>query len=278
MTTTLKLVNRPLTLGTVTDLPFTHVSRDGSVDLPGARGEGMQILGKAAMQISLSGSLSGVTRFEDFKQFERTRMLGRSLKLNSDELDTVAFLEAAKIVNRNWVNHVDYSLSLKESLFKSIHACDDLTGWSEDESGTVALEDTDPQPREGEYCVTDTLDGDDSHYLYYSPLRVLDLTDYPYVAFDVRISDVAHLTSLLLQVNDDWDGAYGIADLMGLVLAADTWYRVILHKSEFTEYDGGGAPSPGALRWDYTDEFWWKSAFNQNGDYVLAVDDLGAYE
>ena len=150
MTVTLKLGARQLTLGTVSGIGFTHADRGGDIDLPGARGTGKQVLGKASMRASLEGTLSGASRFGDFRQLERIRMLGRSLKLESPELDTVAFLEEVRLRNSAWADHLDYSVGLKESLFKQINACDELTGWGEDGSGTVMLEDSEPTPREGD--------------------------------------------------------------------------------------------------------------------------------
>ena len=156
---------RPIELGTVNDVVFTKISRKAQVEIPGSRGSGREDLGSLSTQFTIVGALFGDDRLEDFSQLDRYRMLAESLKFVNPYRDAVVYVDSVKTVEY-FANGLTYEVVLVEAKFKSINKCDSLTGWEEVGTGSMALEDTDPQPREGYYCITDTLSLDDVHDLF----------------------------------------------------------------------------------------------------------------
>ena len=173
MTITLKTGTRPIQLGTVTDLKFNRVERDGSVDIPLARGASRQGLGKPiGAVLSLAGTFVGDTRFDYFQQFDRIRMIGRSLKLESNHLATIVYLNnvsLGKVVG----DFLGYNLALKESLFKSISDCEDQVGWYAD-SGDLTNEYDSPEPKEGDFYLKNNIVNGDYFELDFEPSDPVD--------------------------------------------------------------------------------------------------------
>src|SRR3990170_5121254 len=125
-----------LNLGVVGDLSFSDRKRLEDMDLPSARGSSSQDLGELASTLELSGVFVGTNRFDDFRQLQRYKRLGDSLKLDADAAKTVVFIREVKLVKVD-VNILRYSLSLKESLFKQVNSCDDVTSWSSSTTGAT---------------------------------------------------------------------------------------------------------------------------------------------
>ena len=259
---------RPIELGTVSDIVFTKVSRKAQIEIPGSRGSGREDLGSLSTQFTIIGALSGDERLEDFNQLDRYRMLAEPLKFLNPYRDTVVYVDAVK-PREYFSNGLTYEMTLIETRFKSISKCDSLVGWEDVSSGSIALEDTDPQPREGYYCITDTLSLDVELDLIYTPPDTLDLSNYNYIAFHVRLNNVSELDYAPIHLID-YNGFEAYYDFSSIIAEADKWYRLILHKTEFTEDPG--------FDWSAVKEIIFEVGWNSNGDWILAVDDLGAYE
>ena len=258
MTITLKAGTRPIQLGTVTDLQFNRVERDGSVDVPLARGASRQGLGSQSAQISLAGTFVGDTRFDYFQQFDRIRMIGRSLKLESNHLATIAYLNnvsLGKVVG----DFLGYNLTLKESLFKQISDCEDLNGWISD--GDLTNENDSPAPQEGDFCLKAAKTGT-SIYAVYVPEDVVDLSGKEYVAFWIQTNNINVLSQAYLTLYpDSGDPISGY--FQSKLLAVGTWYRVLLHKSEFSNYQ--------SFDWSQISAFFIALTFNANLSISLIV-------
>jgi hypothetical protein len=264
MATTLKAGTRPIQLGTVTDLQFNRVERDGSVDIPLARGASRQGLGSQSAQISLAGTFVGDSRFDYFQQFDRIRMIERSLKLEGNHLATIAYLNnvsLGKVVG----DFLGYNLTLKESLFRQISSCDDLVGWSSD--GALTNEYDSPEPKEGDNYLRAGKSGT-SIYVSFEADDPVDLVNSEYVAFWIQTSNVSVLSQAYLTL-------YGVignttAYFQSKLLLPNVWYRILIHKSEFSNY----------LTFDFSQvtDFFVALAFNSNQNVTMNVDDLGVYE
>ena len=265
MTITLKAGTRPIKLGTVTDLQFNRVERDGSVDIPLARGASRQGLGSQSAQISLAGTFVGDTRFDFFQQFDRIRMIGRSLKLEGNHLATIAYLNnvsLGKVVG----DFLGYNLTLKESLFRQISSCDDLVGW--ETNGAATNEYDSPEPKEGEYYLKVSLASTTYIYAVFTSDDAVDLANSEYLAFWIQTSNISVLSQAYLTL-------YGVigestAYFQSKLLLPNTWYRILIHKSEFSN----------CLSFDFSQvtDFFIALVFNANLSISLIVDDLGAYE
>jgi hypothetical protein len=264
LTITLKAGTRPIQLGTVTDLQFNRVERDGSVDIPLARGASRQGLGSQSAFISLAGTFVGDSRFDYFQQFDRIRMIGRSLKLEGNHLATIAYLNSVslgKVVG----DFLGYNLTLKESLFRQISSCDDLVGWGSD--GSLSNEYDSPEPKEGDNYLKATKTGT-SIYAVFEADDPIDLVNSEYVAFWIQTSNISVLSQAYLTL-------YGVigdttAYFHSKLLLPNVWYRILLHKSEFSNY----------LSFDFSQvtDFFVALAFNSNQNVTLNFDDLGVYE
>ncbi len=274
MTVTLKAGANSLELGVVRGLPFTHVGRIAEVDLPGARGSGRQDLGKEPMRITLSGALTGDDRYENFDQLERYRGLGYGLKLKSPYLNTVAFLDSVNLAGiRKTV--LDYSLRLTESKFKSLDTCDTKDQWHSDDGGDQTIENADPLPKEGEYCFKHTETAD--QFWIYDDFDIVDLSNYDYVAFWFYVNRI-DMTSLELRLYNDENNTWLSYDFLPLITEANKWYRILLHKSEFTVHYGGEPPEEVPFDWSALEEFFFEFTRAGSQEMVFCFDDLGAYE
>jgi hypothetical protein len=265
MNVTLKAGTRPLTLGTVTNIAFDESEREGSIDVPLTRGLSRQGLGSNSAPISIDGLLEGSTRFTDYQQFNRFRMIQRSLKLESSLINTAVYLNSVS-PGRIVSEFLYYKLGLVESLFKQVSDCEDLNGWISD--GDLTNENDSPAPQEGDYCLKAAKTGT-SIYAVYVPEDVVDLSGKEYVAFWLQTSNINVLSQAYLTLYPD-NGDPINAYFQSKLLAVGTWYRVILHKSEFGNYQ--------SFDWSQVSAFFIALTFNANLSISLILDDLGAYE
>lgn len=88
-----------LNLGVVNGLSFSDQKRLQDTDLPAARGSSSQDLGELSSTIELTGILQGAGRFDDFRQLQRYKRIGNSLKLDSKTVSTVVFIKEVKLPN-----------------------------------------------------------------------------------------------------------------------------------------------------------------------------------
>jgi hypothetical protein len=265
MNVTLKAGTRPLVLGTVTNIAFDESEREGSVEIPLARGVSRQGLGSNSATLKLDGLLDGATRFVDYQQFNRFRMIQRSLKLESSLINAVVYLNSVSL-GRIVGEFLYYRLGLVESLFKPVSDCEDLNGWISD--GALTNENDSPAPQEGDYCLKAARTGT-SIYAVYVPEDVVDLSGKEYVAFWIQTNNISVLSQAYITLYPD-SGDPINAYFQSTLLAVGTWYRVLLHKSEFSNYQ--------SFDWSQVSAFFIALTFNANLSISLIIDDLGAYE
>jgi hypothetical protein len=266
LTITLKAGTRPIQLGTVTDLQFNRVERDGSVDIPLARGASRQGLGSQSAQISLAGTFVGESRFDYFQQFDRIRMIGRSLKLESNHLATIVYLNnvsLGKVVG----DFLGYNLALKESLFKSISDCEDQVGWYTD-SGDLTNEYDSPEPKEGDFYLKNSIVNGSQFVLDFEPSDPVDMANCEYVALWFRVTEVAYINEALVVLDNDDD--YSLAYFQAKLLLPNVWYRILLHKSEFSNYQN--------FNFSTIYQFTIALSLTSNRTMSIMIDDFGAYE
>ena len=266
MTITLKAGTRPIQLGTVTDLKFNRVERDGSVDIPLARGASRQGLGSQSAQISLAGTFVGESRFDYFQQFDRIRMIGRSLKLESNHLTTIAYLNnvsLGKVVG----DFLGYNLTLKESLFKSISDCEDQVGWYAD-SGELTNEYDSPEPKEGDFYLKNSIVDSDYFELDFEPSDPVDLSSIEYLAFWFRVSEVAYINQASIRLDNDDE--YSYAYFQSKLLLPNVWYRLLIHKSEFSNFQ--------TYNFNQIWQFRVQLRLTTNRTMSIMIDDFGVYE
>jgi hypothetical protein len=266
LTITLKAGTRPIQLGIVTDLQFNRVERDGFVDIPLARGASRQGLGSQSAQISLAGTFVGESRFDYFQQFDRIRMIGRSLKLESNHLAIIAYLNnvsLGKVVG----DFLGYNLALKESLFKSISDCEDQVGWYAD-TGALTKEYDSPEPKEGDFYLKNSIVNGDYFELSFEPSDPVDLSSVEYLAFWFQVSAVTYINQASIRLDND--SAYSYAYFQSKLLLPNVWYRLLIHKSEFTNFQTYNF----SQIWQFRVEL----SLNSNQTMSIMIDDFGVYE
>ncbi len=266
MTVTLEDLN----LGIVNGLSFSDQKRLQDANLPAARGSSSQDLGELSSTIELTGLLQGAGRFDDFRQLQRYKRIGNSLKLDSETVSTVVFIKEVKLAKIG-VNILRYSLSLKESLFKQVNACDSLLDWSSSTAdATVNCVAFSPVPLEGSGCIkiSHNAVATQEVNLTYDPLDTIDLEDFDWLSLALLISDASQISSAILTVSEGVNNA--AYDFSALLTEADKWQRLRIHKTSFSNY--------GALDWGQIDKIKIAVTKAQAQDYFFAVDDVGGFE
>jgi hypothetical protein len=259
-----------LNLGVVNGLSFSDRKRLADVDLPTARGSSSQDLGELATTIELSGILRGTSRFDDFRQLQRYKRLGNSLKLDSDAVKTVVFVKEVKLAKIG-VNILRYGLSLKESLFKQVNSCDNIADWSSSTVGAVlAVASGSPVPLEGLGCIKVSHDAEASEEvnLTYEPLDDIDLEDFDWVSFAWLMDDISEISSAIISVTEGVHTA--TYDFSALLNEADKWLRLRINKTSFANF--------GDLDWGKVDRIKLAVTKSQAQSYFFAVDDVGGFE
>jgi hypothetical protein len=266
MTTTLKSGTRPLQLGVVTDLKPALNSRDGSVDIPNARGSSRQDLGSTPATFTLTGTFTGSSRFDYFQQLDRHRMVGRSLKLESQFINTVAYITNigfGKVIG----DFLGYNLALKESLFKSISDCEDQVGWYAD-SGEITNEYDSPEPKEGDFYLKNSIVNGDYFELSFEPSDPVDLSTIEYLAFWFQVSAVTYINQASIRLDNDDE--YSYAYFQSKLLLPNVWYRLLIHKSEFTNFQ--------SYNFSQIWQFRLQLSLTANQTMSIMIDDFGVYE
>ena len=267
MTVTLGSLN----LGTVRDVTFEHSRRLSEVDIPTAEGSSTEDLGKQGSPINLTGVLSGSSRFSDFDQLERASRIGRSLKFDCDMLQTVAFLKTVKLT-RQTPNVLNYALSLKQSRFKKVNACDYTDYWSVDSGGgSLSAVTSSPTPKEGLACIklSGSIGAGVASRLKYTPADLVDLNFFDWPCFWFQVSSLATITSSYVKAYVD-GGDYASYNFAGLITAANTWLKIRVFKDLFSV--------SGSMEWDEIAYVTIDVTKSGAETYFFAVDDLGGYE
>jgi hypothetical protein len=254
-----------LELGVVRDVVFSHVKRVGDVDIPSGIGSSSQDLGKQAMNVDLSGVLLGDNRFSNFDQLERAKRVGSSQKFDCDMLKMVAFVKEVKLLRQN-PKSLHYGLTLKESRFKQINACDNDIDWSA--VGTL-LAVTSPEPKEGSAALKVSGINIDTLSLTYDPDDLIDLNNFDWLSFWFYLSSLTHHLGTVVKVYTDGDN-YGSYDFSNLIMAAGSWLRLRVPKSSFVEV--------GSLEWDEVDSVSIEVTKTDVETWFFVIDDLGGYE
>ena len=192
-------------------------------------------------------------------------MIGRSLKLEGDYINTVTCLNnvsLGKVVG----DFLGYNLTLKESLFRQISSCDDLVGW--ETSGDASNEYDSPEPKEGDNYLRVVSPSSSYIYAVFTVDDAVDLANSEYLAFWIQTNNISVLSQAYLML-------YGVigettAYFQSKLLLPNTWYRILIHKSEFSNY----------LSFDFSQvtDFFVALSFNSNLNITVNIDDLGGYE
>lgn len=259
-----------LNLGVVAGLSLSDPKRLESIDLPAARGSSSQDLGELAASIELSGVLCGASRFDDFRQLQRYKRLGNSLKFDSEAVSTIVFIKDVKLAKVG-VNILRYSISLKESLFKQVNACDSLLDWASQTAGAVvSAVSVSPVPFEGLACikVSHEAEAAEEFSLVYDPLDAVDLEDFDWLGFAWFMPDVSEISSAVVTVSDGLNEA--ACDFSSQLTEADRWLRLRIHRTSFVNYD--------AVDWGRLDKIRFAVTKAEAQSYFFAVDDLGGFE
>jgi hypothetical protein len=259
-----------LNLGVVNGFSFSDPKRLEDIDLPAARGSSSQDLGEQASTIELTGILREPSRFDDFKQLQRAKRLGNSLKLDSDAVSTVVFVKEVRLAKVG-VNILRYSLSLKESLFKLVNSCDSLLDWStQTVDAVVGVVSGSPVPLEGAACIKVSHDAEAAEEvnLTYDPIDVIDLEDFDWLSFAWLMSDVSGISGATIKVSEGTNNA--TYDFSALIAEAEKWLRLRIHKTSFINH--------GALDWGQIDKIKFAVTKAQAQNYFFAVDDVGGFE
>ncbi len=259
-----------LNLGIVNGLSFSDRKRLEDIDLPTARGSGSQDLGELASTIELSGILRGTSRYDDFKQFQRFKCIGNSLELDSDAVKTVVFVKEVKLVKIG-VEILRYGLSLKESLFKQVNACDGIADWSSSTIGAVvAIASDAPTPFEGLGClkVSHSAEASEEVNVTYEPLDAIDLEDFDWVSFGWLMDNISEITSAVVSVTEGVHTA--TYDFSALLTESDKWLGLRIPKTSFANF--------GDLDWGQVDMIKLAVTKSQAQSYFFAVDDVGGFE
>jgi hypothetical protein len=126
MTISLKFITYELELGDAVKVAgVSGQSQSARVDIVASRGQAYQSLGSESAAITLSGHLLGANRYDYFNEFERFRMMGRSLILETPEVKTCVFIDRATIAN-TYQSGFEYSLTLRQARFFSMDRAEDI--------------------------------------------------------------------------------------------------------------------------------------------------------
>ena len=258
-----------LNLGVVSGLSFSDRKRLEDVDLPAARGSSSQDLGELASIIELSGILRGAGRFDDFRQLQRYKRIGNSLRLDAEAVKTVVFIKEVKLT-KVAVNILRYSLSLKESLFKQVNACDSVTSWSSSTVGATVAVASLPTPLEGLGCIKVSHDAEASEEVNvtYEPVDSIALEDFDWLSFAWLMDNISEISSAVVTVSEGTRSA--TYDFSALLTEDEKWLRLRVHKTSFAGY--------GALDWGHIDKMKFAVTKSQAQSYFFAVDDVGGFE
>ena len=259
-----------LNLGVVNGLNLSERKRLEDIDLPAARGSSSQDLGELASTIEFSGILRGPSRFDDFCQLQRSKRLGASLKLDSDALKTVVFIKEIKL-SKISVNILRYSMSLKESLFKQVNSCDNITSLSSSTAGaTVAIVSSSPTPLEGSGCLKVSHDAEASEEVnvVYEPVDTIDLEDFDWLSFAWLMDSILAIGSAVVTFTEGLNEA--TYDFKELLTEASSWLRLRINKTEFANYS--------ALDWGQISQIKFAVTKSQAQNYFFALDDVGGFE
>jgi hypothetical protein len=259
-----------LNLGVVTSFNFAFKKCFDDVDLPAMRGSGTHDMGMLGTEMELQGVLSGSSRFDDFMELLRAQGLGESVPLDSDIIQTVVFLRDVKLAKVG-LNFIIYGLTLKESLFKQVNACDAITCWfTSTENAVVEVASASPLPIEGKGCIKVSHDAEAAEEVnvYYEPVDRFSLEEFDWVSFAFQISSKSNVTSAIVTVTDGLSNAsYNFTSLLP---EAGKWRRLRIHKTWFSNYD--------AVDWSQLSRIKFAVAKSQAQNYFFAVDDVGGYE
>jgi hypothetical protein len=259
-----------LNLGVVNGLSSVDRKRLEDVDLPAARGSSSQDLGELAATMELSAILRGSNRFDDFRQLQRYKRLGNSLKLDADAIKTVVFIKEVKLTKVS-VDILRYSLSLKESLFKQVNSCDGITSWSSSTVGAlVEVVSSSPTPLEGLGClkVSHDAEAEEEVNVTYEPVDAVDLEDFDWLSFGILMGNVSEISSAVLTVTEGENDATN--DFSALLTETEKWLRLRVHKTSFANY--------GNLDWGQIDKIKFAVTKSQAQNYFFALDDVGGFE
>jgi hypothetical protein len=192
------------------------------------------------------------------------------LKLDSDALKTVVFIKEIKL-SKISVNILRYSMSLKESLFKQVNACDNITSLSSSTTGaTVVIVSSSPTPLEGSCCLKVSHDAEASEEVnvVYEPVDTIDLEDFDWLSFAWLMDSLLAISSAVVTFTEGLnEAAY---DFKQLLTEASSWLKLRILKTEFTNY--------AALDWGQISKIKFAVTKSQAQNYFFAIDDVGGFE
>ena len=255
-----------LSLGTVLSLNPAYVKRFGEIDTPLGRAPLRQILGSSTVY-ELTGAFTGSDRFTNLQKLQRDLLRSGSMKLDADYVQSVVWVKSLKPSFS--VGVVYYSLELEDSAFKQVSGCDSDADWSVDSGGgTLSLA---SERMEGDYSLklSGTIPGGTASRLKYDPADYIDLSDEGWVSFWFRASDVSKLSSAVIGLYKDASN-YASYDFKNVIGSADTWFRVRVRKSDFTE--------TGTMEWDSIDYVKIGMTQSDQLNYYFLIDDLGGFQ
>lgn len=158
------------------------------------------------------------------------------MKLDSDAIKTIVFIREAKLAKVT-VNTLRYSLTLKQSLFKQVNACDAVTGWSSTTpSAAVAVASSQPTPLEGLGCIKVSHDAEanEESNVFYEPVDAFNLEDYDWISFAWLMDNVTLLSSAVVTVTQGTNNT--TFNFTTLITEAAKWLMLRVHKTQFNNY------------------------------------------
>jgi hypothetical protein len=245
-------------------------ARYGDMGLSVSRGYGKQYLGEVGAA-SLTGTLTGSSRFSYLQQMRRILLQGASLHLRSDPIDAVVWIRDVKVRDMSQTA-IMYSLSLEESLFVQGHSCDSASDFSVDNGGgSLSAVSSTPTPQEGSYCVklSGTIAANTESRMRCTPTDNLDMSNKAWPSFWYYTDKIIDLSACVAKFFHD-AGNYATYDFKAQLLAAGAWRRIAIPKASATE--------TGTMEWDDVDYFTISQKHTSQQTYYFAVDDVGAYE
>jgi len=259
-----------LTLGDAVRVVPDFSANFANIDVPLGRNSSKQFLGGAA-SLELTGTLTGVARFENFLTLRKALNAGLSLKLDCDFIKTLVFVTKVTPTLISQTS-IKYSLQLDESRFQQESACESTSLWSVDSGGgSLTAASSTPTPREGAKCLklAGAIGGGTESRLKYTPSDALDFSFSKWIAFDFITDMLTDMTAATLVLKTD-AGNYVTYDFHSLVTAAGEWLRIRVNKDDFSE--------TGTMEWDNVTVVLIGLTRSSAKTYYIAVDDFGGYE
>ena len=140
-------------------------------------------------------------------------------------------------------------------------------GWYAD-SGELTNEYDSPEPKEGDFYLKNSIVNGDYFELDFEPSDPFDMANCEYLSLWFQVTEVAYINQAYVRLDNDDE--YSYAYFQSRLLLPNVWYRILLHKSEFSNFQNYNFNEIVSFRVQLT--------LNAPRSMSIMIDDFGVYE